>query len=204
MLQLELGLLKAYRKRKDYRKTIEDSEKLDDDVIKQHRFFKDHIFTLLQQQIYFFESSIHKLKKMSDRLSSEQTSGIRLTLRRIVQMQNYVKKLKDVQKSKNLSDVWEQIKNRFKNHKKSDVKTLINKYEKDVRKTEHELVICDIRIHLNHEYPIQLAKDAYKQLSTRLNLVWRHFHYDGTVHVYPEYIRKANDKVNFRCPGQQG
>ena len=51
---------------------------------------------------------------MSDRLSSEQTIGIRLTLRRIVRMQNYVKKLKDVQKSKNLSDVWEQIKNRFK------------------------------------------------------------------------------------------
>ena len=39
MLHLELGLLKAYRKRKDYRTKIEDLEKLDDDVIKQHLHF---------------------------------------------------------------------------------------------------------------------------------------------------------------------
>ena len=51
---------------------------------------------------------------MSDHLLSEQTIGIRLTLRRIVRMQNYVKKLKDVQKSKNLSDVWKQIKTDLK------------------------------------------------------------------------------------------
>ena len=65
MLHLELTLLKAYSKRKPCRKIIDDSEKLDDNILKNHNFFKDHIVTLLQQQIFFFESSIHKLNKTS-------------------------------------------------------------------------------------------------------------------------------------------